>query len=132
MEKHRGKCYEYVRGKFIVMKNIEPHVIRSHFVFALNEVFFLRFQANNDTLYSVLQYIGPAENAAKFKYKVKFVNWDDTESLTIKHLTRSFDENLDDLFKSGNCGKLHYDVVSRLETKGIGIYIKIEIFRVGN
>ena len=107
-------------------------MILSRFVFALNEVFFLRFQANSDTLYAVLMYIGPAENAAKYKYKVKFVNKDDTESVTVMHLTRSFDENLDVVFKSGNCVKLHYDVVSRLETKERVLRYKTVIFRVGD
>jgi E3 ubiquitin-protein ligase SIAH1 len=132
MEHHHDTCYEYVPGKFIIMKNIEPHMILSQFVFALNEVFFLRFQANSDTLHAVLQYIGPAENAAKYKYEVKFVNWDDTEGVTVMHLTRSFDENLDDIFKSGNCGKLHYDVVRRLGIKEGVLKFKGEIFRVGD
>jgi E3 ubiquitin-protein ligase SIAH1 len=132
MEKHRGDCYEYVDGKFRVLKNIEPHMILSQFVFALNEVFFLRFQAKNDTLYSVLQYIGPPDNAAKYKYKVEFVNKDDTEGVTVMLLTRSFDEKLDDVFKSGNCGKLHYDVVRRLRDEMSKLKFKIEILRVGD
>jgi hypothetical protein len=132
MEQHRGECYEYVDGKFRVLRNIEPCMSLSRFVFALNEVFFLRFQANSDTLYAVLLYIGPAENAAKYKYKVKFVNKDYTEAVTVMRLTRSFDEQLDDIFRSGNCVKLHYDVVSRLETKERVLKYKTEIFRVGD
>jgi E3 ubiquitin-protein ligase SIAH1 len=130
MEKHRGECYEYVDGKFRVLRNIEPCMILSQFVLALNEVFFLTFQANNDTLYAVLLYVGPSENAAKYKYKVKFVNKDETEGVTVMHLTRSFDENLNEIFKSGDCGKLHYDVVRRLETKEGGLKFKTKIFQV--
>jgi E3 ubiquitin-protein ligase SIAH1 len=129
-EKHLGQCYEYVAGKFRVLRNIEPCMSLSQFVFALNEVFFLRFQASNNTFYAVLLYVGPAENAAKYKYKVEFVNKDDTEGVTVMHLTRSFDEKLDDIFNSGNCVKVHYDVVSRLENKESGLKFKIEIFRV--
>jgi E3 ubiquitin-protein ligase SIAH1 len=132
MEKHRGEWYEYVVGKFRVLRNIAACMSLSQFVFALNEVFFLRFQANNDTLYAVLLYVGPAENAAKYKYKVKFVNKDETESVTVMHLTRSFDEKLDDVFNSGNCGKLHYDVVSRLRDKMSKLMFKIEILKVGD
>jgi hypothetical protein len=132
MEEHRGQCYEYVDGEFRVLKDIERCTILSQFVFALNEVFFFRFQVIYDTLYAVLLYIGPNENAAKYKYKVEFVNKDDTEGVTVMHLTRSFDENLDDIFKSGNCVKLHYDVVSRLETKERVLKYKTGIFRVGD
>jgi len=82
-------------------------------------------------LYAVLLYVGPSENAAKYKYKVEFVNADNTEGVTVMHLTRSFDENLDDIFKAGNCGKVHYDVVSRLRNKEGRLKFKTEIFRVG-
>ena len=132
MEEHRGVCYEYVGGKFRFLLNIEPHMILSQFVFALNEVFFLRFQFTDDILFAVMLYIGPAENAAKYKYEVKFVNEDDTEGVTVMYLTRSFDENLDDIFNAGNCGKVHYDVVRRLETKESGLKFKADIFRVGD
>jgi hypothetical protein len=130
MEEHRGVCYKYVDGKFRVLKDIEPRMDLSQFVYALNEVFFLRFRANNDTFYAVLLYIGPAENAANYKYKVEFVNKDDTEGVTVMHLTRSFDEDLDEVFNSGNCVKLHYDVVRRLEIKESGLKFKTDIFRV--
>jgi len=132
MENHRGECYEYVEGKFRVLRNFGACMSVSQFVFALNEVFFLRFHANDDTLYAVLQYIGPAENTAKYKYKVEFVNADNTEGVTVMHLTRSFGEKLDDIFKSGNCGKLHYGVVSRLRDEMSKLKFKIEILRVGD
>jgi hypothetical protein len=48
------------------------------------------------------------------------------------HLTRSFDEKLDDIFKSGNCGKLHFDEVSRLTTQKAYIKFKLEILKGGN
>jgi len=131
MEKHRADCYEYVDGKYRVLRNIAARMSLSHFVFALNEVFCIRFQASNGALYAVLQYIGQPENAAKYKYKVEFVNKDDTEGVTVMHLARSFDEKLDDIFKSGNCGKLHYDVVSRLKDEMAKLKFKIEILRVG-
>jgi TPP-dependent pyruvate/acetoin dehydrogenase alpha subunit len=51
----------------------------------------------------VVQYIGPPENADIYKYKVKFVNNDKTEGVSVMHLIRSFDENTEDIFKSGYC-----------------------------
>ena len=53
--------------------------------------------------YVVVQCAGPPENAAKYQYKVKFVNNDNTEGVSVTHLTIRFDENLDDIFQSGNC-----------------------------
>jgi hypothetical protein len=42
----------------------------------------------DDIFYAVLMYVGPVENAAKYKYKVEFVNKDDTEG------TGAFDQKL--------------------------------------
>jgi hypothetical protein len=48
------------------------------------------------------------------------------------HLTRSFDEKLDDIFKSGSCRKLNYDEVNRFTTQKAYIKFKLEILKVGN
>jgi hypothetical protein len=133
MEKHSGGCYKYVDGKFRALKNIAAPFCASQFVLALNEVFYLTFQANNDNIfYALLQYVGPAENATNYQYKFTFVNKDNTESVTVMHLTRSFHENLYDVFKSGNCGKLHYDVVRRLATKDDVLKFKVKVLRLGD
>ena len=132
MEQHRGVCCEYIEGKFTSMMTIFPSMFVFQFAFALNEVFCLRFRGYNDNLYSVLQYVGPSENAAKYKYKVEFVNKDNTEGATVMQLTRSFGENLDDIFQAGNCGKLHYDVVSRLGDEMSKLKFKIDILKVGD
>jgi len=73
----------------------------------------------NGMFYVVVQYIGPPENAAKYQYRVKLVNKENTEGVTKMHLTRSFDENLEDVFKSGNCWKLHFDVVNGVKLRRV-------------
>jgi hypothetical protein len=79
----------------------------------------------------VVQYIGPAENAAKYKYMVKFVNKYNTDGSTEMNRTRSFDENLENIFKSGNCGMIHFDVVSRLTAQKAYMKFELEILKVG-
>jgi len=132
MENHRGDCYEYVDGKFRVLRNIAANMSLSQFVFALNEVFCFRFHANNYTLYDVLLYIGPPEYAAQYKFKVEFVKKDDTDGVTFMHFSRSFDENLVGIFRSRNCVKLHYDVAIRLTDEMTKLKFKIEILRIGD
>jgi hypothetical protein len=133
MEKHPGDCYGNVDGEIRNLKHISARMCVCQFVFALNEVFFLRFQAKIDNiLYAVVQYIGPPENATNYKYKVTFVNKDNTEDVTVMHLTRSFNEGCHEIFRSGNCGKLHFNVVSRLATKDDGLKFKIKMFQVGD
>jgi hypothetical protein len=61
---------------------------------------------------------------------VEFVNKDCTEGVTVMYLNRSAGEDLSDIFRSGKCGKLHYDVVFRLMDQEGDLNGKIEIIRV--
>jgi len=90
------------------------------------------FRSRDKRFYAVLLYVGPSENAAKFKYKVEFVNKDDTEGVTVMHLTRSSGEDLDQLYNSCKCGMLRYDVVSRLKDEEGNLKFKLGIVRIGN
>jgi hypothetical protein len=131
-ENHLEERCEYVEGDFKFLYKLTSHVKYCCFTFAYNEVFFSLFQEKDNIFYAVLLYVGPPENAAKYKYKVEFVNKDDTEGVTVMHLTGSFDENLDDVYSSGECGKLRYDVVSRLRDEEGKVKFKLEIIKVGN
>jgi len=130
MEQHRGFCYGYIEGNVRVLRNVDACI--GVFVFALNEVFCLIFRKNGDNLCTVLQYIGPAENAAKYKYRVDYVNADNTGSVTVMHLARSFHENFEDIFKAGNCVKVHCGEVSSLANEVSKFKTKIKVFPVGD
>jgi hypothetical protein len=131
-ENHLEECCEYVEGDFKFLYKLTSYMKCFCFIFAYNEIFFSLFQEKDNIFYAVLLYVGPPENVAKYKYKVEFVNEDKTESVTVMHLTRSCNEDLGNVFKSGNCVKLHYDVVSRLRDKEGNVKYKLEIIRVGN
>jgi E3 ubiquitin-protein ligase SIAH1 len=45
-EEHSDKCYDYVEGKTRALRNISATMCLSEFIFAWNEVFYFRFQAN--------------------------------------------------------------------------------------
>jgi len=113
-------------------KGLTDHVWFFCFISTHNEIFCPSFVENENIFHVVVRYIGPAENAAKYKYRVEFVNKDNTEGVTVMHLTRSADEDLDDIYRSGNCGKLHYDVLFRLRDEEVYQNFKVEIIRVGN
>ena len=51
------------------------------------------------------------------------------EGVTVMRLARSFAENLDDVFRSGNFVKLHCDVVSHLKNREGDLKFKMEILR---
>jgi hypothetical protein len=132
VEKHLEMCVDYG-----VVESRTVHAFSTlsgfdKFVFVYDEVFFRTVGMMNDMFCVAVQYIGQPENAVKYQYTVKLVNEDDTEDVTVMHLTRIFNENLDDIFKSENCWKLHYDVVSRLQTEEGDMNFKLEILKVGN
>jgi hypothetical protein len=129
---HLEECCEYVEGDFKFIYKSSSCLKCFCFIFAYNEIFFSLFKEQFGIFYAAVLYVGPRENAAKYKYKVEFVNKDNTEGVTVMHLTRSADENLDDVYSSGECGKLHYDVVNRFRDEEGDVKLKLEIIRVGN
>ena len=131
-ENHFEGCCEYVEGDVKFIYNLTAGLSFYCFLFAHNEIFFPLFQERDNIFYAVVLCVGPAEFAAKYKYRVEFINNDNTEGVTVMHLTRSSDENLVDIHRSGLCGKLHFDVVSRLADKMTKLKYKIEILKVGD
>jgi hypothetical protein len=132
MEKHLEMCVDYGEVELRTLHEKGTSTWFNKFTFAYDEVFVRHFFWKVGMFGVVVQYIGPPDNAAKYKYKVEFVNTDNTESYTVMHLTRSFLEHVNDIFKSGNGGKLHYDVLSRLATQQGELKFKLEILRVGD
>jgi hypothetical protein len=129
-ENHLEVCCEYVEGDFKYICYLNDMKF-FRFIFAYNEIFFSLFLEKDSVFYADLQYVGPSENAAKYKYKVEFVNKDDTEGVTVMHLTRSAGDNLNEFYRSSKCAKLHYDVVNRLRDEQGYLKFKLEIIRVG-
>jgi E3 ubiquitin-protein ligase SIAH1 len=131
-ENHLEHCCEYVEGDFKYLYQLSSNMKVCCFIFAYSEIFFSSFEAKDEKIfYAVLLYIGPAESETKYKYRVEFVNQDNTESVTVMCLTRSCEESLQDVYRLGNCVKLHYDVVKHFMKKS-NLKYKLEIIKVCN
>ena len=131
-ENHFEGFCEYVESDVKFIYNLTAGMKLFCFIFAYNEVFFSLFQEKDDLLFAVVLCVGPAEIAAKYKYRLEFSNNSNTEGFTVMHLTRSSAENLIDIYKFGRCGMLHFGVVKRLEGKMYRLKYKIEILKVGD
>ncbi|XP_069680184.1 E3 ubiquitin-protein ligase Siah1-like [Periplaneta americana] len=129
---HKDQCLEYNGRHSLVLSGIKASCGYFRLLFAYNEIFYRHFQIKDGVMYATLQYIGPIENASKFRYKVIFVNKKNTESIIVTHAARSISENLEDIFNSGNCLKLHYDVVNRFTNENSDLTIGMEIFKIDN
>lgn len=100
-------------GKFSMpFTNVTPQASYSLVISTLGEVFMRRAQIRDDNFYLVVMYIGPQKNASKYKYSFTISRKNSVENISICQKTRSFLENCDDIYRSRNCVKLHYDVVS--------------------
>ena len=73
-EEHLDKCIEYDEGGIQFICRMASLKYPARFLFAYNEIFFFSFIEKDNIFYFVLLYVGPAENAAKYKHKVEFVN----------------------------------------------------------
>jgi len=100
-------------GKFSMpFTNVTPQASYSLVISTLGEVFMRRAQIRDENFYLVVMYIGPEKNASKYKYSFTISRKNSVEIISICQKTRSFLENRDDIYRSRNCVKLHYDVVS--------------------
>jgi hypothetical protein len=122
---HNNVCIDYYgHGSFynrvaFPISEVTPDTKYCKLILYGNNVLYSRSEIQNGVFYSVLQYIGPAADAAKYKYKLEFFNKKRTESLTVTLLARSLDENLSDVRNSGKCVKLYPEQFSRLQMKGV-------------
>jgi hypothetical protein len=130
-EKHSDKCYDYGEAELRTVKDFCNIGFYYEFLFAFNEVFFQRFQRRGELFYVSVIYIGHTENAAKYKYRVEFVNEDNTAGVSVMRLTSSFNREVKHLLRLGNC-KLHYDEVSHLTKQEGDLSYRTEILRIGD
>lgn len=118
-------------GKFSMpFTNVTPQASYSLVISTLGEVFLRRAQIRDDNFYLVVMYIGPIKNASRFKYSFTINKKNSVENISICQKTRSFTENCEDIYRSRNCIKLHYDVVSHFLLDNSDLPNVMEISRV--
>jgi len=120
-----GNC-----GPFQI-SGVTPATKHCKLIFAYNVAFCSRSEIENDIFYYVLQYIGPAAEAAKYQYKLQFFNKDRTESLAVSLLSRSWDEDLNEVSNSGNCVNLYSKQFKRFVNEECELAFSMEIITVG-
>jgi len=100
-------------GKFSMpFTNVTPQASYTLVISTLGEVFMRRAQIIDENFYLVVMYIGPQKNASKYKYSFTISRKNSVEIISICQKTRSFLENCNEIYRSRNCVKLHYDVVA--------------------
>jgi len=135
---HSNLCIDYYgRGSFynrgaFPISGVTPDTKHCKLILYGNNVLYSRSEIQNGILYSVLQYVGPAAEAAKYQYKLEFFNKDRTESLAVTVLARSWDEDLSEVHNSGNCVKLYPEQINRFAKERSELAFSMEIVAVGH
>jgi hypothetical protein len=77
-----------------------------------DNVFLLRMKRDsyNRKYYEAVQYVGPAENASKYRYEHHLVSPDGDKEITVKGTVRSDAESMVGMIRSGACFVIDYDV----------------------
>jgi hypothetical protein len=139
-----------------ILKNLKKHLLESHsedvreqngetyliinpdsmelkgckVMFAYNEIFFIYIQRRVNNYCIVVTYVGKPENASKYGYKISFKKSGSIENITVCHVSRSVNEELKNIFQSGDCFKLPYELLKRYVTHDGHLRYTLQIFKV--
>jgi E3 ubiquitin-protein ligase SIAH1 len=132
IEAHRSLCLADGDLNHVSIRVIcvTPTTKYGAFILAYDALFYSFSEMKNGIFYSVLKHIGPDAAAAKYRYSLEFVNAEDTEGLKITLLPISLDDNLSEIYNSGNCLKLYPEQFRRFAVEGRDLVFLLEIVTV--
>jgi len=134
MEQAHPEMCRTCLGPYVTQINfsiVTPDIWQFTFIFINNDIFCSRSTITNGIFYSELLYIGPAADAAKYKYNLGFWNKERMESLTITLLVRSCYEDMSEVLNPGDCVKLYPEQFSRFANERGELKFRVEIITVG-
>lgn len=96
-------------------------------LFALGEVFFYFSTLQGDMFYVCILYVGSREKAKDFSYGIKLANPERQQYVSMTQRTRSFLEDIQDIFVNTNCPGFRYNFVMSCTRvfKGLPVQVKI-------
>jgi hypothetical protein len=86
-------------------------------IFAFGNVFLYqqRLHTIKRVFYIVVQYVGPQEEACRFKYEVELRSGSGAQKMTvIGNVTQHYQQDIEALYEAGNCVTLDYDAVKNV------------------
>lgn len=108
---HKDRVTEAITTLAVYIRQFKPTYRYCKVIYALGEIFYQQFDVSGQNFYFVVQYVGPEEEASKFKYEIKLKSLCGAEKIQVTQVTQSIKVNIHDIRQSGKCIKLHYDVV---------------------
>jgi hypothetical protein len=112
-----------------ILNNVSNTPGYSLVIFAFEEVFLQKSRLQDCKFYSALQYIGPKENASKFRYEFELSTKRDHQKVIMGNLVFSQSKDFHSVLRATDCVRLDYDVVKRFMYEDKLPY-KLRLYRI--
>jgi hypothetical protein len=129
MDNYGYNSYHYHNRVPFKISGVTPATKHCKLISAFDDVFYSCSEIKNGIFYSVLQYIGPVADAAKYKYKLEFFDEKRTENLAVTLLARSLNDDLNEVHNSGSCVVLHPELFNRFTSGRSELAFSLDILK---
>jgi hypothetical protein len=110
-EKHEDRAFDTRSYRFSEYEHWKETMESAVLCTFSEEIFWLRNKTDSDKrkYYEAVQYIGPAENASKYRYEHHLVSPGGQKEVTMKCTARCDTESMKQITESGTCFMIDYD-----------------------
>ncbi|PSN48679.1 hypothetical protein C0J52_04784, partial [Blattella germanica] len=112
MEAH-GKYARVGSESTSVLNDVSNTSGYSLVIFAFEQVFLQRSRLQDCKFHTAVQYIGPKDNAPKYRYEFELSSSKGHHKIVIGNKTHSDADDLHSLNRAGKCVRLDHDVIKR-------------------
>ncbi|PNF19731.1 hypothetical protein B7P43_G14772 [Cryptotermes secundus] len=126
-ERHSDKILEGTGGQSCRW-DLPLSVKDTRVIFAFGKVFLYqqRLHTIKRVFYIVVQYVGPEEEASRFKYEVELRSGSGAQKMTvIGNVTLHYYQDINAVYEAGNCVTLDYDVVKNVAEDKLIYSVKV-------
>jgi E3 ubiquitin-protein ligase SIAH1 len=134
MKRHLLECHcedvrEQAEETCVVINTDSVELRGCKVIFAYNEIFYVDILRKTNSYCIAVRCVGTPENSSKYGYRISFKKADEIESITVCHVIHSASENLDQIYESGNCFNLPFDLLKRFVTHDADLPYKLKIVK---
>lgn len=130
---HRGSSLDiYGGGNFYShLSPLTPAANMSKALVVFGELFYAVWKVLEGDFCCTVIYVGPESNSSKFSFRFTITARNKIETISTRLITRSYNENVDEVLKPGNCIAIHYDTIEKFFAGENKLPFQLEISRLG-
>ncbi|PSN42357.1 hypothetical protein C0J52_08511 [Blattella germanica] len=128
-ENHKDIFTETITKLSVCIQEFRPTYKYGKIILAFREMFSQQFQVHGTDFFFVVQFVGPEQKASEFKYKITFKFPADGEEIAFTRDTKSVNVSVEDIWQSGECIKLDYNIVKHFIDSENNLSFGLEIWR---